>query len=109
MAKSNIANSGHEQTISEVLVAVVKSIAAFSARKYTEPPVMPSTTISSSSRQLSQKSRKRRLVRAKANSSTEAMMKRSVKICAGDKPFWSSNFVKTKVLPQMATTIKATK
>ncbi len=35
------------------------------------------------------------------------MMKRSVKICAGDKPAWSSIFVKTKVLPQIATTMKA--
>ena len=37
------------------------------------------------------------------------MRKRSVKICAGDKPLRSNIFVKTKVLPQMATTIKATK
>ena len=32
-----------------------------------------------------------------------------VKICAGDKPFWSSIFVKTKVLPQMATVTNATR
>ena len=30
-------------------------------------------------------------------------------ICAGDSPLWSSIFVNTKVLPQMATTMKATK
>ena len=33
----------------------------------------------------------------------------SVKIWAGDKPFWSSIFVKTNVLPQMATVRKATR
>ena len=70
MATNSIAKSGHEQTISDVFVAVVKSIAAFSARKYTEPPVIPNTTIKSSSRQLSENRRKRRFVRAKANSST---------------------------------------
>ena len=37
------------------------------------------------------------------------MMKRRVNICAGDKPFWSSIFVKTKVLPQIATVTKATR
>ena len=37
------------------------------------------------------------------------MMKRRVKIWAGDKPLSSSNLVKTKVDPQMATTIKATR
>ena len=36
-------------------------------------------------------------------------MKRSVKICAGDKPLRSNIFVNTKVLPQMATVIKARK
>ena len=36
-------------------------------------------------------------------------MKRRVKICAGVKPTWSSIFVKTKVLPQMATVAKATR
>ena len=37
------------------------------------------------------------------------MMKRKVKICAGVRPLWSSIFVKTKVLPQMATVTKATR
>ena len=37
------------------------------------------------------------------------MIKRSVKICAGDSPAKSSIFVETKVLPQMATTTKATR
>ena len=37
------------------------------------------------------------------------MMKRRVKIWAGDKPAWSSIFVNTKVLPQMATVTKATR
>ena len=35
------------------------------------------------------------------------MVKRSVKIWAGDKEAWSSSLVKTKVLPQMATMTKA--
>ena len=67
MAKSSIANNGHEQTISEVFVAVVKSIAAFSAKKYTEPPVMPKTTINNSSFRDLQNRRKRCLERAKAS------------------------------------------
>ena len=37
------------------------------------------------------------------------MMKRQVNIWAGERPLWSSIFVKTKVLPQMATTMKATR
>ena len=36
-------------------------------------------------------------------------MKRSVNICAGDKPLRSNIFVNTKVLPHMATVIKARK
>ena len=59
MATNSIAKSGHEQTISDVFVAVVKSIAAFSAKKYTEPPVIPNTTISNSSFQEDVKSEKR--------------------------------------------------
>ena len=37
------------------------------------------------------------------------MMKRNVNICAGDRPFKSNIFVKTKVLPHIATTTNATK
>ena len=37
------------------------------------------------------------------------MMKRSVKICAGDRPLVSSNLVNTKVLPHIATTTNAIK
>ena len=50
----SMANSGHEQTISDVLVAVVKRSDSFSVRKYIEPPVSPSPNIVSSSRQLSE-------------------------------------------------------
>ena len=57
-AKSSIAKSGQEQTMSEVFVAVVKSMAAFSAKKYTEPPVMPRAIIRSSSCQERQNQRK---------------------------------------------------
>ena len=37
------------------------------------------------------------------------MMKRSVKICAGDKPLRSNIFVNTKVLPHTAKVTKARK
>ena len=41
----SIANSGHEHTISDVLVAVVKRRDSFSVRKYIDPPVSPNAII----------------------------------------------------------------
>ncbi|CUP05345.1 Uncharacterised protein [Segatella copri] len=38
-----------------------------------------------------------------------AILKRSVKICAGESPFSISTLVDTKVVPQMATVTKATR
>ena len=49
--------SGHEQTMSDVLVAVVKRRASFSVRKYIDPPVTPNSIITSSSFQLSENQR----------------------------------------------------
>ena len=37
------------------------------------------------------------------------MMNRNVKICAGEMPLLSSSLVNTNVLPQMATTVSATR
>lgn len=45
-----MANSGQEHTMSDVFVAVVKSMAAFSVRKYKDPPNIPNKNIMNSSR-----------------------------------------------------------
>ena len=95
--------------MSDVLVAVVNSIDAFSVRKYNEPPVTPSSSISSSSRHESAKTLKRFVARLPISISTYARMKRSVKISAGDSPLWSNIFVNTNVVPQMATVKNATR
>ena len=104
----SMANSGHEHTISDVLVAVVKRRDSFSVRKYIDPPVSPNAIIVSSSRQLSDS----HLCRPRHNEnpvrSTEAMMKRKVNICAGDNPLIINNFVHTKVVPHTATVRNAT-
>ena len=42
--------NGQVHTMSDVLVAVVCSMAAFSERKYSNPPVSPSAAMMSSSR-----------------------------------------------------------
>ena len=54
---SRVANNGHEHTMSEVFVVVVKFMASFSLRKYNEPPVMPSNAILASSFNVSANSR----------------------------------------------------
>ena len=112
--------------MSDTLVAVVKRRASFSLRKYKEPPVTPNAAITSSSRQLSESHlcciflhfsgadvfsflrRNNGRSKEKPVSMTYAIMKRSVKICAGERPLIINSFVHTNVVPQMATVKNAT-
>ena len=87
---STMVNNGHEQTMSDTLVAVEKRNASFCIRKNAEPPVMPNSIMQPSSERLLHRNLRPPALRGPTsvnpNISTYAMRKRKVKMCAGERP-----------------------